>query len=76
MELAQEMLKLERQPGPTKCMQDVTAEIMMKYVLRANGPEAIKQFKYVIFCNHINLNIKDKRIKITWRSFVFSCFVM
>ena len=69
MQEAQVMLQLEKQHGPTKSPQDATAEIMMKYVLRANGPDGIKQFQYVIFCNHINLNIRDNRIKITWRFF-------
>ena len=70
MILAKETLEYERQTGQTKTLQDATVEIIMKYVLRANGPDALRNFKYVIFCNHINLNIRDNRIKITWRFFV------
>ena len=76
MGLALKVLQYEREDTPSKLKQDTTVEIMMRYVLLANGQEEIRKFKYVIFCNHINLNIRDNRIKITWRCFVFYCLVM
>ena len=70
MVLAREVIDFENQTGQTKAQQNATVEIIMRYVLRASGPDALRNFKYVIFCNHINLNIRDNRIKITWRFFV------